>query len=117
MKLLNSIVKNEKIDVEEQALETIARLSDGGLRDSLSMLDQVIAYASEKITDKDVHEVNGTLSQENLKVFFENMFEKKLKECLELIHMYNDDGKNLVKLSEEMIEFLRNILLAKTAPE
>lgn len=117
VKLLNSIVKNEKIDVEEQALETIARLSDGGLRDSLSMLDQVIAYASEKITDKDVHEVNGTLSQENLKVFFENMFEKKLKECLELIHMYNDDGKNLVKLSEEMIEFLRNILLAKTAPE
>ena len=73
VKLLNSIVKNEKIDVEEQALETIARLSDGGLRDSLSMLDQVVAYASEKITDKDVHEVNGTLSQENLKVFFEKI--------------------------------------------
>ena len=117
VKLLSSIVKKEKIDIEEKALETIARLSDGGLRDSLSMLDQVIAYASDKITDKDVHEVNGTLSQEDLKDFFENMFKKNIKKCLELIHVYNDEGKNLTKLTEEMIEFLRNVLLVKTAPE
>ncbi len=117
VKLLSSIVKKEKIDIEEKALETIARLSDGGLRDSLSMLDQVIAYASDKITDKDVHEVNGTLSQEELKDFFENMLKKNIKKCLELIHLYNDEGKNLTKLTEEMIEFLRNVLLVKTAPE
>lgn len=117
VKLLSSIVKKEKIDIEEKALETIARLSDGGLRDSLSMLDQVIAYASDKITDKDVHEVNGTLSQEELKDFFENMLKKNIKKCLELIHVYNDEGKNLTKLTEEMIEFLRNVLLVKTAPE
>lgn len=117
VKLLSSIVKKEKIDIEEKALETIARLSDGGLRDSLSMLDQVIAYASDKITDKDVHEVNGTLSQEDLKDFFENMLKKNIKKCLELIHVYNDEGKNLTKLTEEMIEFLRNVLLVKTAPE
>ena len=117
VKLLSSIVKKENIDIEEKALETIARLSDGGLRDSLSMLDQVIAYASGTITEKEVHEVNGTLSQEDLKSFFENMFQKNLKECLELIHVCNDEGKNLVKLTEEMIEFLRNVLLTKTAPE
>lgn len=117
VKLLSSIVKKENIDIDEKALETIARLSDGGLRDSLSMLDQVIAYASGKITEKEVHEVNGTLAQEDLKAFFENMFKKNLKECLELIHVCNDEGKNLVKLTEEMIEFLRNVLLTKTAPE
>lgn len=117
VKLLSSIVKKENIDIDEKALDTIARLSDGGLRDSLSMLDQVIAYASGKITEKEVHEVNGTLSQEDLKAFFENMFKKNLKECLELIHACNDEGKNLVKLTEEMIEFLRNVLLTKTAPE
>ncbi len=117
VKLLSSIVKKENIDIDEKALETIARLSDGGLRDSLSMLDQVIAYASGKITEKEVHEVNGTLAQEDLKAFFENMFKKNLKECLELIHVCNDEGKNLVKLTEEMIEFLRNVLITKTAPE
>ena len=117
VKLLSKIVKKENIEIEEAALETIARLSDGGLRDSLSMLDQVIAYTNGKITEKEVHEVNGTLSQKDLKEFFENIFEQKLKDCLEFIHYCNDEGKNLIKLTEEMIEFLRNVLLSKTAPE
>ena len=52
-----------------------------------------------------------------MKEFFENIFEQKLKDCLEFIHHCNDEGKNLIKLTEEMIEFLRNVLLSKTAPE
>ena len=117
VKLLEKIVKEENINIETSALATIARLADGGLRDSLSMLDQVIAYASDTITEKDVHAVNGTLSQEELKEFFEQMFLHNIKYCIEFVNQCNDDGKNLVKLGEEMIEFLRNLLLAKTVPE
>ena len=74
VKLLSKISEIENINIEPQALETIARLSDGGLRDSLSMLDQVRAYTNNQITEQDVHEINGTLSQNDLKSQFEIIF-------------------------------------------
>ena len=117
VKLLSKISEIENINIEPQALETIARLSDGGLRDSLSMLDQVRAYTNNQITEQDVHEINGTLSQNDLKEFFSNFIAKKVLECLNKINECHDEGKNLTKLTEEMIEFLRNILLSKTAPK
>ena len=117
VKLLSKISEIENINIEPQALETIARLSDGGLRDSLSMLDQVRAYTNNQITEQDVHEINGTLSQNDLKEFFSNFIAKKVLECLNKINECHDEGKNLTQLTEEMIEFLRNILLSKTAPK
>ena len=117
VELLKKIVFKENIEVEETALETIARLSDGGLRDSLSMLDQVIAFSEEKITEEAVHEINGTLSQNELKQFSLSLIQKKLKECLTFVNDCNIKGKNLIKLTEEIIEFFRKVLLTQTVSE
>ena len=70
---LKYIVKKEKINIEEDALYEIARLSDGGMRDSISMLDQVLAFSESTITVKEVHEVNGTLSQYEMQNFMEDL--------------------------------------------
>lgn len=113
---IKDVTKNENIDIEEEAILEIARLADGGMRDALSILDQVIAFSEDKITTKDVHEVNGTLSKENMIDLLRNIIESKLSEQLNRLDELNDNGKNLVKLTEEFILLLRDILLYKTAP-
>ena len=66
IKKLKEIAKKEKITIEEEAIKEIARLSDGGLRDSIGMLDQVNSYAESKIIVKDIHEINGTITDHTL---------------------------------------------------
>ena len=51
---LEEIAKKEKIKITEDALMEIAKISDGGMRDSISLLDQLTSYASDVITDKEV---------------------------------------------------------------
>jgi len=111
---LNFISQAENINITDQALYEIARLSEGGMRDAISMLDQVLSYSDESIDIDDVHEVNGTLSQTSLSEFVENIFMGNILEVLKLIDKYNDSGKNIIKLSEEIIILLKNILLYKT---
>lgn len=113
---LSKIAKKEKIDIDQNALNEIAKLADGGMRDSVGMLDQARAYTEGKITINDIHDINGTLTESDLKELLENIINNQLDEVLEKIDNYNDKGKNFVKLAEEFIDFIRNILLFKEAP-
>ncbi len=108
---LSFIVEEEKIQVDENTLLEIARLSDGCMRDALSILDQVIAYVDDKITVEDVHEINGTISQTELKKFIKSLLNVNYDEIFKLIDIYDNNGKNFIKLTEEIILFLKNILL------
>lgn len=113
---LEYVVDKEDISIDKDSITEIARLADGGMRDALSILDQVNSYSNDKITIEDVHEINGTIPQYQLKEFIENLKEKKYNELFEIIDKYDYNGKNFIKLSEEIIIFFRNILLALTAP-
>jgi DNA polymerase-3 subunit gamma/tau len=113
---LNNIVVGEKIQIDEESLKEISRLAEGGLRDAISILDQVLSYADNKITLKDVHDVNGTLPQQELTEMIEAMIDRDINVIFNIIEKFNDDGKNLIKVSEEIILFLKNILIYKTAP-
>ena len=113
---LKDICKQENITIEDTALDEISRLANGGLRDALSILDQVNAYSDDKITSDDVHEVNGTITQNNLKAFVLNIIHNKLQEIFSEIDSYDSSGKNFLKLIEELILFYKNILLIKKIP-
>ncbi len=113
---LSKIAKKEQIDIEKDALTEIAKLADGGMRDSVGMLDQARAYTEGKIIVEDIHDINGTLTETDLKELLENIIDNKLDEILEKIDKYNDKGKNFIKLLEEFIDFIRNTLLFKEAP-
>lgn len=117
VKRLSEIANNENIDIEEPALYEIARLSDGGMRDSIGMLDQAVAYSESKITAADIHDINGTLTPEDLKSFINLIIKGDLENIFKKLDFYNDSGKNFVKLTEEIITFMRNILLCLKAPE
>ena len=116
IKRLNLIIKQEKINANNEVLEEISRLSDGCMRDALSILDQVSAYTNGNITLENVHEINGTLPQLQLKNFIEDILNKDYDKIFSLISQFDTEGKNFIKLTEEIINFLRNLLLKKNVP-
>ena len=116
-KRLKEIIKAEKIDINEDAITEIARLADGGMRDSLSILEQVVSYSDKNITVEMVHEINGSIPQTELKNFINNIIEKDYNKIFNKLDEYDNNGKNFIKLSEEIINFYRNILLYLNAKE
>src|SRR5574344_2079648 len=99
---LKYICNNEKISIDDNALTEIARISDGGMRDSISILDQVISYKADNIEAKDVHMINGTLTQTELSEFIKSLLNKDVEKTLYLLY--------------EIILILRNLLLYKINP-
>ncbi len=113
---LKNISQKEDIQITKEALREIARISDGGMRDSIGLLDEAIAYAENNITVEDIHSINGTLTSTDLKCFIEQILLNNVTEILNLIDQYDQNGKNLTKLVEELIEYLKNYLIYKTVP-
>lgn len=114
---LKEVTNVENINITDDALKELARLADGGMRDALSMLDQVSSFTDKEITPKDVHEINGTLAAEDIKELVVSLIEKDVSKVLKIINQYDKNGKNLAKLIEEIMLFMKNILMYKNAFE
>ena len=113
---LKYIIEKENVIVDENAYDEIAIQSDGCMRDALSILDQVIAFSNNHVTLEDVHEINGTLPELELIEFIKNMKEQKYEQIFYKIEQYENIGKNYIKLTEEFMSVLRNILLFINIP-
>ena len=108
---LEYVCKEEEIKIDDDAIELIGKLSDGGMRDSLSLLDQLTSYTNDKITINDVNEVYGIITEEEICELLKEIFNKNINKVFELIKKYDDEGKNLIKIIENIIEFLKNVLI------
>ena len=114
---LKYICEQENISIEDNALDLIANLCDGGMRDSIGLLDQISSYTSDKITVNDVHDVYGTITDKEIYDFLIEVFSNNLKNSFDLIEKYDSSGKNLVKIMENIIDFLKNVLIYCNASE
>ena len=112
---LSDIIKEENIKLDNEILLEIARLSDGGLRDAINMLDQLLAYKSENITLMDVYNINSCVSYIDIYNFINNMMNNNAIEIINFIEKIDSEGKNISKFIEELIVFLKDILLYKSA--
>lgn len=113
---LEYIIKTEGIKVEDGVLNMIAEISNGGMRDSIGLLDQLITFCDDIIKVNDVHEINGSIDNEHIFVFVKTMLSKNYNDVYNLLNKYNDDGKNLSKILESVIEFLKNVLIYINCP-
>ena len=113
---LKVIAQTENIEITDEALMEIAVLADGGMRDSLGMLDEAAAYTCGKISEQDIHDINGTLTTKDLKTFTTFLLNNDIENLFKLLDQYNEKGKNFVKLIEEIILYMRNLLIYKKAP-
>ena len=110
---LNKIIAEESILINKEAIKVIAESAEGGMRDAISLLDQVVSYTEEKVTIDDVHAIKGTVSNEKLldiaKAIYENNSVEAIKQLDELVAL----GKEAQRLVENLIKFYRDLLIYK----
>lgn len=112
---LREIANLENITIDNDALYEIARLSDGGMRDAINFLDQLVAYSNENITIDDVYKVNGSVSYEELYTLLDNIKCNNKVKLIEFVDYLDETGKDINKFVEEMLIFLKDVILYKNA--
>ena len=112
-KHLLHIAKCEEIQLDDSAAETLARGADGGLRDAESMLDQMVSFCGSHITQKDVMDVFGFTPLEVVKNLADALFVADFRTALEIIAEQSDAGKDLMRLTAELVAHLRDLLVAQ----
>lgn len=105
---LEEVCKKESIEIDKDVLKLIAEFSDGGLRDSLGVLDKLSSYKTDKITIEDYYEINDMITQSELKSFKNSIFSFDNNAIIEKIKSYSDSGKNLVEIVIQLLILLRN---------
>ena len=108
---LEYVCKKEGIDIESDVLNEIALSSDGGMRDSLGMLDKLSSYTTDKITMDIYTELNGLVTYRDLEKFSDSLFSKDYKGVLNDLENFNNCGKNLVQIISQFMYFLRDKLV------
>ena len=112
---LSEICKLENISIDNDSLFEIARLSDGGMRDAINFLDQLVAYSSDDIKIDDVYKVNGSVSYAELFNLLTYIINNDKVKIIEFIDDLNASGKDINKFLEELLIFLKDVILYKNA--
>jgi len=109
--MLEKIALNEKIEIEDEVLTSIASASDGGLRDAIGLLDKLSSYKLGKITYNDFLTMNGRIIENELLEFENSILAYKTDVMLEKIENYYNNGKDLVQILKQLIYHLKDILI------
>jgi DNA polymerase-3 subunit gamma/tau len=112
---LKRIVEEEKIQISQRGLLSIAQESEGSLRDAQSLLDQVIAYAGKNIRDEDIAEVLGLIDRKILNDTIEAIVNRDVERCMEVIEVVYHFGYDLQHFCRELLQYLRNLILIKVS--
>ena len=112
-KTLEEYMNEEGVQIEQAALEYIAAISDGAMRDALSILDQCTSlYENEDITLNKIQSLLGAVDQTVLFAYTDALLQKKASSALHIISQVTKDGRDLSRFTADIITHLRNILVA-----
>mgnify|MGYP000664893067 FL=1 len=111
---LEKIAKNEKINIQKEALAEIARLASGSMRDAESLLDQVFTFFGEReIKIEDIRNLLGLVPTQLAIEFFEFLIKKDAKGGVNFLNEIGEKGIDLEEFAKNFIDYLRKILVFK----
>lgn len=110
-KHLMHIASLEKINLDEKAAYAIAKGADGGMRDAQSMLDQLVAFCGEQITEQDVLDIFGFTRGEAVAILARNILDQDTVAALRELHTQADSGKDLSRMLADLIQHFRTLLV------
>ncbi len=116
---LRRIADEEKIAIEDAAIDAIARVANGGMRDSQSCFDQMISFCSARgqaITEADVIDVFGLASGHELGELAAELLRNDLGGVIRFVQEFADRGRDLENLLEEMIRLFRDLMVIQLYP-
>ena len=114
IKRLKVICSESNIEITPEALKLIAVLSEGAMRDSISILERCIQDSEGKVTEEKIKELVGIPKIEHISKIVESMVEKNAEQALETINEVIQEGKDLNNLLWEIIKHIKDILVYKT---
>lgn len=113
---LRHICNTQQVEVEEQALQLVAKKAEGGMRDALSLLDQAISYSGTQVTLSDIIQITGTVSQTYFSVLAKLISAQDVSGVMEQFDQVMVQGKDPEQFLHDFMFYYRDMLLAKTAP-
>ena len=108
---LRHICTAERITIDDDALLAVARGAEGGMRDALSALDQLISFKGDALTEDDVLAVFGLVSRRSLENLATAVLQGDMPEILKLVAMFDSAGKDMRRLTVELMEHFRSLLV------
>ncbi len=111
IKNMKRVLDNEHITYEDDALRLICSLSDGGVRDSLSLLDKVVSYCGDDIKAKDVNDLLGLLSLDEEINIINNISQKKASEVLNAVKQRYQQGLDIRRFRNDLINIYKDFLI------
>jgi DNA polymerase-3 subunit gamma/tau len=112
---LKFVAEEQQIDYDDAALDFVAKASEGGMRDALSIMDQAIAFGDDHLTLQDALNVTGSVDDEALNKLFAQIIDGDVKSAFSTYHQFVADGKEVNRLINDMIYFVRDTIMNKTA--
>lgn len=114
---LKAIAESDRIKISDRGLHIIAREADGGMRDAQSILDQVISFAGEEVSDEDVAKSLGVIDREVLNDVLKSIMEKRPARCIQVVEKVYDYGYDVRLFCKNLLEYLRNLMVIKVVKE
>ena len=111
------VLEDIGVSFEEHALKVIAQSAAGGMRDALSLLDQVVSFSGDIVKLEDALFVTGSIGQDVFYDLSEALQKKDVSNALSLVEQLIADGKDPFRLSEDLITFFRDLLLLQSSED
>ena len=108
---LKEICGKENIKVSDDVLKEVSLYSDGGLRDSLGMLDKLSSYKSTDITIEDFYEMNDMIDIKSINELYTDIINGNIQGVIGKLEYYNTCGKNIIEITNQLLHYLKNKII------
>ena len=112
---LKEVLEKENISYNEEAIKIIISLADGGMRDALSILDQVLAYSGNKLEVQDILDIFALESKEEKIGLLNSIIQKDVSDVLQRINRYISLGTDIKRLTDDLLLILKDILIYQSS--
>ena len=113
VKKIKEICTKEKIKIDEEVINLIAKYSDGGLRDAINMLDK-LSCTGDEITIEDFYNLKGLIEIQEIEKIYNYAINREYEDLFKTINSLTNQGKNISLIAENLLIYVKNLLIEKS---
>ena len=114
---LKYIAEKEHINITDDCLDEIAKMSDGAMRDAIGLLDQVSSFNEDSITIYDIYQISGSVPFKKIYELIDSYINEDIENILKTTEEIYNEGKDFIKLTFDMLSIFKDVLIYYRAPK
>lgn len=111
IKRLKYILESEERILDDEIVKLIAEISDGGLRDAINLMDQVLSFEKKEITKNDIYNMIGEISDDEIIDLLDSIVTSNIEKILLKLEKYYDESKNFINVTNRLENLIKDILI------